>query len=86
MTLYLSVFARMHTNDVYKDQKRHKIDTKDSKSHDESSKEIKSILGPKTTKISTKMHRYPTTVIAYYIVLIIEYMSHSNEPRKHEKQ
>ena len=57
MTLHLSAIARMHTNDVYKDQKRHKIDIKDSTSHEESSKVTKLIPGLETTKISTRMKK-----------------------------
>ena len=45
----------MHTIDVYKDKKRHKVDTTDSTTHDESSEAIKSIPRPKTAKLSTRM-------------------------------
>ena len=55
MALYLSVFARMHTNDIQIDKKRHKTYIKDNTSRYESSKAIKSIPGPKTTKLSTRM-------------------------------
>lgn len=41
MALYLSVFARMHTNDIYKNQKKHKADTTYSTTYDESSKAIR---------------------------------------------
>lgn len=43
MKLYLNVFTKMHTNDVYKDQKRHKDDTIDNATHDESFEAKKSI-------------------------------------------
>lgn len=40
-------------NRFYKYHKRHKDDTKDSTTQDESSEATKMILGPKITKIST---------------------------------
>ena len=58
MELYLTVFARMHTIDVYKDYKRHKAYRIDNTTHDESYKAIKEILGLEITKKSTRMQKY----------------------------
>ena len=55
VTLYLSAFVKILQKDVNKDQKRHKADTKNSTTHDESSETMKLILIPETTQISTRM-------------------------------
>ena len=57
MALYISVFARMHTNDVNDDQKRHTTNTKYSTSYEKSSKAKKLILEPEITRISTRMQK-----------------------------
>ena len=57
VTLYLSAFAKILQKDVRKDQKRHKTDTTNSTTHDESSEAMKSILRPETTQISTRMQK-----------------------------
>ena len=45
---FISVcLQKMIKNDVNKDQKRHKVNTIDSTTHDKSPKIVKSILGPK---------------------------------------
>ena len=41
MALYLSVFEKMYTTYVYKDQKRHKANTTDSQAHEKLSKTTK---------------------------------------------
>ena len=55
VTLYLSVFVKILQKDVNKDQKRHNDDTRDSKTHEKSSKGTKLISNPKTTKIWIRM-------------------------------
>ena len=47
----------MLQKDVKKDKKRHKTDTRDSTTHEKSSKATKLIVEPKKTKISTKMEK-----------------------------
>ena len=46
VALYLSMFAKILQKDVNKDQKRHKDDTRDSTTHEKSSKATKLIPKP----------------------------------------
>lgn len=57
VALYLSVFAKILQKDINKDQKRHKVDKRDSTTHEKSYKAKKLIFGPKITKISTRMQK-----------------------------
>ena len=57
VALYLSAFAKRLQKDVNKDQKRHKDDTRDSTTHEKSSKGTESIFKPLTTKISTRLQK-----------------------------
>ena len=56
MVLYLNEFVRMHTNDVQKDQKKHKADTIDSTMHEKSSDTKKLIprVQNRTTNVDCK--------------------------------
>ena len=57
VSLYLSAFAKILQKNVNKDQKRHNANTRYSTTHEKSSKEIKSIPKPKTTKISKRVQK-----------------------------
>ena len=55
---FISVqYAEKNTKGLIKDQKRHMTNIIDSTSHDELSKAKKSILGPETTKLSTRIQK-----------------------------
>ena len=56
-TLSQCVFVKMLTNDIKNDQKIYTTNTKDSISHDKSSKAKKLILELETTKLSTRMQK-----------------------------
>jgi hypothetical protein len=57
MAFYPSAFVTMHTIDVNKNQNRHEADTTNSRTHDDPFEAAKSILGPETTKKSTRRQK-----------------------------
>ena len=57
VTLYLSVFAKILQKDVNKDQKRHKVDTRDGTTHEKSFEATKLISKLEITKIFTRMQK-----------------------------